>query len=982
MKGNLGYIFFILFFFNQYELLGQQAPSPTWVDSVFNTLSLDEKIGQLFVIRAHSDLGEDHIKSVKSQIKKYHVGGLCFFQGTPGKQAELTAEYQKLSKIPLIVSQDAEWGIGMRFKDKGLSFPHQLMLGAIPNIADIEEMGFAIGKQLRAIGVNFSFSPVADVNINANNPVIGDRSFGEDKDEVAKRCIAYMNGLKAAGVLASGKHFPGHGDTDTDSHYDLPVIPYSMTRLKEVELFPFQQMIDAGLPSIMVAHLHVPAIDSTPLISTTLSSPTINGLLKGEMGFKGLVITDALEMQGVTKHFDAAQIATMAFEAGNDMLLMPSDISKAFAGLKEGFTKGKLDVEMLNAKVRKILETKYSLDLDSLIMPSVSRANQMAFDPYATGIKYKLIEQAITVVQNKKALIPLVNLKEPKFATLSIGSSQTTTFQNRLNSYIKAKHFNVPKSLEGIDEDALLAEIRKFPRIIVSVHQLNNKASDGFGLSKDVLRLIQNINRQQDMIVVVFGSPYSLKFFENIDHLIMAYEDNAETQDITAQGIAGVFGFRGKLPVTASNIFPVHHGFTTPSLKRLGYSPPERVGMIADSLDYIKTIVDQMIKVHAAPGCQILIAKDGRIVYEKAFGKHTYKGKDTVRINDLYDIASVTKVAATTLAVMRLYKEGVIDLEKTLGEYLPWLANSNKADMTLRKVMAHHAGLQSFIRFYQSTVPSRRGGADVFDDIYQAIPSPEHPVCVAENMWMNINYLDTIRRQIIRSGLNREDSYVYSDLGFIMLPEIIRNLTSTSLDHYMDSVFYHPLGLDRIGYKPLFEFDEEEIVPSEIDEYFRCQELDGYVHDMACAMLGGVCGHAGIFSDAHDLGVVFQMMMNGGTYGGKNFIDPEVLKLFTTRYHKSSRRGIGFDMKELDPRKTQLSSYMSSKSTYGHTGFTGICAWNDPEHQLVYIFLSNRTYPSMNNNIMSIYNIRERIHTRAYKAIKGYQGYTHDLIAG
>lgn len=961
---------------------GQKAPSPAWVDSVFKTLSLEEKIGQLFVIRAHSDLGQDHINSVRAQIKKYHVGGLCFFQGTPAKQAELTSEYQQLSEIPLIVSMDAEWGLGMRFKQKGLSFPHQLMLGAIPDVLGIEEMGYAIGKQLKAIGVNVSFSPVADVNNNVANPVIGDRSFGEDKIEVSRRAIAYMKGLQAAGVMPSGKHFPGHGDTDTDSHLDLPVISHSMERLKEIELFPFSEMIKAGLPSMMIAHLHVPAIDRTTNISTTLSKNAINKLLVEDMNFKGLIFTDALEMQGVTKHFDAGQIAIMAFEAGNDLLVLPEDINLAFTALKTAFSKRKLDTKVLDAKVKKILEAKFHLGLDSLVLPTPEQAEKMAFDPYAVGIKHKLIEQAITVVQNKRALIPLVNLQDPPVALLSIGSNTSTPFQNRLNSYLKTKHFNVPHSLAGVNTSDLLNELKKYPRLIVAIHHLNSKSSNSFGLTKDVLGLVQNLNRQQEIIVVVFGSPYSLKYFENIDHLIMAYEDNPETEDITAQGIAGVFGFRGKLPVTASNIFPVHHGFTTPSLKRLGYSVPERVGMVSDSLNYIRNIVNQMIRIHAAPGCQILIAREGRIIYQEAFGKHTYKSKDTVRLTDLYDIASVTKIAATTLTVMRLYEEGLLSLDKTLGQYLPWLATSNKADMPLRKVLAHHAGLQSWIPFYESTLPRSKAVPNVFDDIYQPIPSSQYPVCVAEDMWMDISYLDTIKKQIIRSGLNREDSYVYSDLGFIMLPEIIRNKTGVPLDEYTDSVFYEPLGLSTLGFKPLLEFSAEQIVPSEEDQYFRCQEIDGYVHDMACAMLGGVCGHAGLFSNALDLAVVFQMLMNEGSYGGRQYIDPEVIKLFTTRYGKSTRRGLGFDMKDLEPGRNLLMATDASSRTYGHTGFTGICAWNDPEHELIYIFLSNRTYPKMNNGLMSTYNIRERIHKRAYKAIKGYHGYTPDLIAG
>ena len=963
-------------------LFGQDMATP-WVDSIFKTMSLDEKIGQLFIIRAHSDLGDDHIKYVESQIKKYHVGGMCFFQGTPAKQAALISSYQKQSTIPLIISMDAEWGLGMRFKEKGLSFPRQLMLGANPNIADVEEMGYAIGKQLKAVGVNFSFSPVADINNNAMNPVIGDRSFGEKRETVTSHSIAYMKGLQAAGVLPCGKHFPGHGDTGVDSHFDLPVIPYTVERLHEVELYPFQQLINAGLPSIMVAHLHVPAIDNTPNMSTTLSEKAINGLLRKEMGFNGLVITDALEMKGVTDHFDAGEIAVMAINAGNDLLLMPTDIAAAFTALRDHFKKGKLDTKILDEKVKKILTVKYELGLDSLTLPTPENAAKMAFDPYAIGVKHKLIEGSITVAQNKRALIPLVNLDDVRYATVSIGSTKVTPFQSRLASYIEATNYSFPKSLDGVDQTQIINELKKYQRVIIGVHNVSNKPAEMYGLTKEILGFIQNINRQQeDIIVVVFGSPYSLKYFENIDHLIMAYEDTPETEDITAQGIAGVFGFKGKLPITASNIFPVDHGFTTPSLKRLGYSVPERVGMVSDSLNAIKNIVGQMIKVHAAPGCQVLIARQGRIIYEQAFGTHTYKSKDSVRLTDLYDIASVTKVAATTPTVMRLVEEKKLSLDKTLGEYLPWLRNTNKENMELRKVMAHHAGLQSWIPFYESTLPKNRSVPNVFDDIYQTIPSSKYPICVAEHMYLELGYLDTIRRQIIRSGLNREGTYVYSDLGFIMLPEIIRNETGITIGNYVDSVFYKPLGLRRLGYKPLQRFKDTEIVPSEDDEYFRCQVLDGYVHDMACAMLGGICGHAGLFSNAHDLGVFFTMLMNDGEYGGRKYLDADILHEFTTRYENSTRRGIGFDMKELDTRRTQLMAAEASKKTYGHTGFTGICVWNDPVNELTYVFLSNRTFPKMNNVTLSNYNIRERIHRRAYKAIKGFHGYTPELIAG
>jgi beta-N-acetylhexosaminidase len=962
---------------------GQSAAASRWVDSVFYTLSLDDKIGQLFIIRAHSNLGDDHVQSVMDQIKKYHVGGLCFFQGTPGKQAELTRQYQQLSKIPLLISMDAEWGLGMRFYDKGLSFPRQLMLGAIQDDKQIELMGYAIGLQLKALGVNVSYAPVADININPMNPVIGDRSFGEDREEVAKRAIDYMKGLQAAGVMACGKHFPGHGDTDMDSHFDLPELPFDMDRLKETELFPFQQLIDAGLPSIMVAHLHVPAIDSAKNISTTLSANAITDLLKTEMGFKGLVITDGLEMKGVTKNFSPDEVAVMAFQAGNDLLLLPENMDQAYNGLKKAFVKGNLSLEELDIRVRKILMAKYELGLNNPVLPDPANAEKMAFDPNAIGVKAKLIEGAITVVQNKSAFIPIVNVVKPKMASVAIGSIQPTRFQDRLDSYMQIDHFNVSHSLKETDVPSLLKELQPYDRVIISLHNMSNKVADNFGLTKDELALIQNINRLKDVILVVFGNPYSLKYFENINHILMAYEDQPDIEDITAQGLMGVFGLSGRLPVTASRIFPVHLGYSTPSLNRLGYSIPERVGMSSDSLETIRQIVDNMIQKHAAPGCEVLIAKDGRIVYEKSFGYQTYEPVDPVYLNDLYDIASITKVAATTPSVMRLYKEGKIDIHKTLGDYLPWLKGSNKQNMVIERVMAHYAGLQSWIPFYEKTVRAYDDGSyEMEPDIYCDLPDVQYCVPVARDMYLDNDYIKEMHREIYLSPLNADGSYVYSDLGFIMLAEIIKNESGVSLDRYVDSVFYRPLGLRRIGYKPLERFTPNEIVPSEIDNYFRCQELRGYVHDMGCAMMGGVSGHAGIFTDAEDLAVMFQMYMNGGSYGGTTYIDPDILKMFTTRYQRSTRRGIGFDMKELAPDKHLLMAREASASTYGHTGFTGTCVWNDPEHHLLYVFLSNRTYPTMRNDKLKTMDIREKIHTRAYKAMAGYHGYSVESIQG
>lgn len=965
-----------------FKVNAQQTAASLWADSLLSKMTLDEKIGQLFMIRAHSDLPDDHIASVKKQIKEYHVGGLCFFQGTPEKQAKLTREYQMLSRIPLMVAIDAEWGLGMRFKDKGLSFPRQLMLGAIPDVKEIEEMGFLIGKQLKAMGVNVNFAPVADININPLNPVIGDRSFGENKEEVANRSIAYMKGLQSAGVLPCGKHFPGHGDTDTDSHFDLPVIRHDKERLKSVELFPFQKMIDSGMPSVMIAHLYVPALDDETNIASSLSRKTVTGLLKNEMGFKGLVFTDGLEMKGVTKHFKPNEVAVMAFKAGNDILLLPDNMDIAFQGLKKAFNKGELDINELNQRVKQILETKYHIGLHPMVLPDPVEAAKMAFDPVAIGLREKLIEHAITVVQNKRGLIPIINTEDFSYASLAIGTNSMNRFQTRLNDYIDCKDFNAPLDITGSAVDQLARDLMSFKRVIISIHGMNQKPGSKYGLTDEVLRLINRLQAQQDVVVVVFGTPYSLKYFENIEHLIMAYEDAGDVRDIAAQGLMGVFSCNGRLPVGASPIYPAGTGYKTPSLNRMGYSAPERVGMMSDSLFAINNIVKKMIDIKAAPGCEIMIIKDGRIIFDKTFGTRTYQDKTEILPTDLYDLASVTKIAATTISMMKLQEEGKVDIDKTLGDYLPWVRGTNKEKMILRKVMAHHAGLKSWIEFYKRTVWTQDGWMLMQPGVYADRISGTYCIPVAEDMYMNATWMDTIRKQIVQSPLNPDGSYVYSDLGFLMMAEIIQRQTGVTLDKYVDSVFYKPMGLKHIGFNLYDRFPPVQFAPSEEDHYFRCQTLTGRVHDMAAAMLGGVSGHAGLFADARDLATVFQMLMQNGEYGGKKYLSAETINDWTKRYKNSTRRGIGFDMKELNKGKTQLMSYLAPPSTYGHTGFTGICAWNDPDNQLTYIFLSNRTFPRMTNSRMKDNKIREKIHTRAYLAMKGFKPYVSSEVQG
>jgi beta-glucosidase-like glycosyl hydrolase/CubicO group peptidase (beta-lactamase class C family) len=941
-----------------------------WIDSVYNQFTLDEKIGQLFMIRAHSNLGEDHIRSVKNQIREYHVGGLCFFQGTAEEQARLTNSYQEISETPLLVAIDAEWGLGMRFKENAISFPRQLMLGAIQDNSLIYEMGLEIGKQLKAIGVHVNFAPVADVNNNPLNPVINDRSFGEDRYNVSAKCYQYMKGMQDVGVIACAKHFPGHGDTDVDSHLDLPVIHHDMARLDSIELYPFRVLIEKGIKSMMVAHLSIPAIDSVMNYPTTLSNKTITGLLRNRLGFDGLIFTDALEMKGVTKHHEPGDVETLAFQAGNDMLVLPEDIAVSFKKIKDGLAGGTIDSIQVEQSVKRILRSKYRVGLNKYQPVKSFDLDSHIRSDKAIALKNRLIENALTLVKNKRQLVPVQKVDDRNFGSLIIGANTIDKFKERIDSYAEIDHFSAGTTIDTQTSTTLLTALEQKDLVFVGMGGMVNKAAQNFGLDPSILQLLKELNGKTEIILVLFGNPYALKYFTDFKHILVAYDDDLITQDLAAQALFGAFGIRGRLPVTASPEFVFNSGYLSNNLKRLGYSIPARVGLNVDTLNKIRDLANELIEKRAAPGCQVLVAKDGKIVFHETYGHHTYQKRRPVRKTDLYDVASITKVAATTLAVMNLYEDQKIDIDHSLGHYMSELEGSNKAPLNISKIMSHHAGLIPWIPFYAETVSTSRHYVRPSPKYYKSKFDGNFSVPVAKDLYLDHAYTYQLWNQIIQSELRPSNRYRYSDLGFYLLSNLISKVTQTELDYYCQRDFYGPLGLKRTCFNPHECNPIERIVPSEEDNYFRRQRIQGYVHDMGSAMLGGVSGHAGLFSNAEELAVIMQMLLNGGTYGGSQFLEESTIEHFTQRVPESSRRAIGFDMKELNSNRKNLTSPEASSSTYGHTGFTGTCVWNDPEHDLVYVFLSNRTFPTMRNNKMNKLEFRERIHTLIYHAIE------------
>ena len=937
------------------------------VDSIYDQMSMEERVGQLFMIRAHSDLGPEHIRSVREQISKYHVGGLCFFQGTPAKHAELINSYQELSEFPLMIAIDAEWGGGMRFKESAMSFPRQLTLGAIQDNSLIYDMGVEVGRQLKQLGIHVNFAPVVDVNNNPRNPVINDRSFGEDRYDVTAKGYQYMKGMQDAGIMACAKHFPGHGDTDVDSHLDLPVINHDVRRLDSVELYPFKVMIDKGLQSIMVAHLNVPAYDPTSNLPTTLSPYVVDTLLRGELGFDGLVFTDALEMKGVTKHHSTDDIMLKALNAGNDMLVLPENMGNAFAAVMNAASEGRVPAERLEESVKRILRSKVRL---GMLRGEPADLNADMFPGTALGLKQQLYEKSLTVVANSEEVLPIRDASGKKITSLMIGQESRTAFQKRLNSYSDAKHISVTQEQLPARKKALLDLLAQQDLVVVGVSNLNKYASKNFGLRDETVSFIRQLDERANVILVVFGSPYALMHFDNLPTVVMAYESDPMMQDVAAQALFGAIASEGRLPVTSTDHYALHHGVYVPSLGRLGYSVPERTGMSSDSLEKISSIVDEMISKRAAPGCQVLVARHGKVIYNRSFGSHTYNKKIPVKNTDLYDVASVTKVASTTIAAMQLYEQQKLFPRQSLDYYLDDVANTNKEHLRISDIMAHRAGLQPWLPFHENTVRRSGSAYEPSPEHFRNRPEGEFTVPVAEDLYLINSQADTIWQLILDSPLRRRGSYKYSDIGFYMIATIIERQSGLRLDQYCDKHFYEPLGLERTCFLPLRKFTVDEITPTEEDRSFRKQRLQGHVHDSNSAMLGGVGGHAGLFSNAEGLAVIMQMLLNGGTYGGTRFIENETIEYFATRVRGSTRRGLGFDMKELNSANNRNTADQVSDGTYGHTGFTGTCVWNDPENELVFVFLSNRTYPSSRRNNLARLNIRERVQEAVYNAIE------------
>ena len=959
-----------------------------WVDSVMDKLSFKEKVGQLFIYTIAPVNTKRNLELLREAIDTYKVGGLLFSGGKMQNQVELTNRAQRQAKVPVMITFDGEWGVAMRLRGTPV-FPRNMVLGCIRDNRLIYEYGREVARQCRQIGVQVNFAPVADVNINPKNPVINTRSFGESPVNVADKVTAYAKGLEDGGVLSVSKHFPGHGDTDVDSHKALPTLPFTRARLDSVELYPFKKVIQEGLSGIMVGHLEVPAFEAQSGLPSSLSRNVVYDLLTRELKFRGLIFTDALAMKGVSNN---GSLCLKALKAGNDLLLVPRRIKEEVDAVLAAVKRGELTEQVVEEKCRKMLTYKYALGLNKKPMIRLSGLGTRINTPYTRDLIRRLNMAAITVLGNATEVLPLdPSIKD--VAVLNVGAAaEIRPFIKQLSGYTRPVEFQLGKDLPAAGRKALRDKLSKYKRILVCVteHRLAAYQSFFAEFAPDV------------PVVYVFFIPAKqlLQIHRGIsaaEAVVLAHSSDEDVQRQVAGILYADAVADGRLSASIGGLFATGEGVDLNPQTEPHFVPEEH-GLDSRLLARIDTLAREGIREGAYPGCQVVILKDGKEMYNKAFGTYTWntaKNKAAVPVTpaSVYDIASLTKTTATLLAVMKLYDKGRLNLTDRVADYLPYLQDTDKRNITVRELLFHQSGLPSTLLFYLEAVDK-----DSYDGtLFKARADAQHPTrigrqtwanpkfrfrpgltskvrtaeCtlqVCDSLWLNKSFKKEYLQKIADTPL-KDKRYRYSCVGFILLQQLVEARAGMPMDEFLAQEFYTPMGLKRTGYLPLRFLPEEEIVPSSVDPFLRKTTLQGFVHDESAAFQGGVSGNAGLFSTAGEVARIYQMLLNGGELDGKRYLSKETCRLFTTTVARSCRRGLGFDKPDMQNPAKSPCAPSAPASVYGHTGFTGTCAWVDPDNGLVYVFLSNRIYPDVWNSKLLKLDIRGRIQEAMYRAV-------------
>ena len=950
-----------------------------WVEARLAGMSLKEKIGQLFIHTVAPFDTQQNRKNIQNAVKEYKIGGLLFSGGEWVKQVALTNFAQELADIPLLMTFDGEWGLAMRLKGTP-SFPRNRVLGCITDNDLLYEYGKEVARQCREIGVHVNFAPVADVDNNPLNPVINTRSFGGNPQNVAEKVVAYSRGLEDGGVLSVSKHFPGHGDTNVDSHKALPVLNFSRERLDSIELYPFRKMVEAGLSGVMVGHLEVPALSKKP----ASLSPEIIGILQKEYGFKGLVFTDALEMKGVSNNLN---VCARALIAGNDMLLAPRNLKRELDGVLAAVKSGELTEAQITEKCRKVLTFKYALGLNKKQFIQISGLDKRLNRPETKDLMNRLQKAAVTVASNDGKILPLeMSLKGS--VVLNIGkSSQGDAFCQRLKRYFSVDCIQAnPDSIASIRK-----RMASYNRIIVAIHTEKYAAYQS---------LLNDLSIKKPLIYAYFTPLRQMykkgEIWRKASAVILGHTGDVEIQEYVADVLVGKEIAKGRLSVEVKDYLRPGDGVDLSVNAETKVFRPEDYGMDSSVLAKIDEIALEGIQAKAYPGCQIVILKDGVPVYDKCFGKFTYGDSKKVEADDLYDIASLTKTTATLLAVMKLYDQGKLGLTDRISKYVPVLKGTPKERITIEELLFHQSGLPASWAFYRDAiddssyvgaffkarpdanhrqrVDTRLYVVNSFDykkEFVSRTYSDNYPLSLADSLFVSPDFPKYMLDLVASTKIPlRDRRYRYSCLNFMLLKEMVENISGMPMNEFLHKEFYQPMGLEYTLYLPLSKFKKEQIVPTVQSDYLRNRKvLQGYVHDEIAAFMGGVSGNAGLFSNAREVAKVYQLLIDGGQFNGKRLLSMETCRLFMTKKSRISRRGLGFDKPESAPGKGPCADEAPSE-VVGHTGFTGTCAWADPKNGLVYVFLSNRIYPRpFDHKALMNLNIRPRIQQVMYQAL-------------
>ena len=973
---------FLVLAFSVGTSVAQDAES-RWVDSVYNSLTLEQRVAQLICMRANQP-DKPFYEDVAKYIKQYNIGGVCFFRADAEAQVNQTNAWQAIAQTPLMVSIDAEWGLAMRVK-KTLAYPYQMTLGAVNDDQLIYEMGRQIAEQCQRMGIHVNFAPVADVNSNAANPIIGMRSFGENPQMVGEKATAYALGMQSKGLITSMKHFPGHGNTATDSHMTLPTVTRTMEEVRDIELAPFRYMIEQGVNGAMVGHLYFPAIEKVKNTSSSLSYGVVTELLKEQMGFEGLVFTDGLDMKGVSEKVKQDSVPYVSFMAGNDVLILPTNVPFAIKTIKQAAERDPQAAARLEESCKKILRYKYRAGLNNYKPISTANLITDLKKKAYTELRQQLYDEAITMLRNENQVIPLAN--NQKIAVVTIGNTKNDVNDGLVARGFSTTSFVVKKEDIASKSAEWLKKLESYDLVVVSIEKTTMFASKNYGITDETVKFFNRLVAQNDVILNLFACPYALDLFRinnSVKGLVVAYQDEVPAVDAVVRLLSGELEAHGTLPVSTSK-FMYGDGIITAMPEKKEHILPEKevpAKVLPTQTENINALpkgtlnqnyvakLDSVamsgIKKGAYPGCQIVAMKDGKMVYDKCFGTFTYGGGHKVQPDDLYDIASCTKIFASTLAVMKLYDNGLIDLNKTLADFFPYLKGKAHGNLKLIEIMTHQAGLKSWVPFYKVTVDENGPMAEFYSDHIDE----SHSVRVAENLYLINDYEDRIFDSVSKTPLGKK-KYLYSDMGFYYIPKIVKQITNQNIEDYLRNEFYYPMGLNHICYKPLGHFTREQIAPTENDTIFRRQLIWGDVHDQAAAMFGGVAGHAGLFSNAHDLAAIMQMLLDEGVYNGVRYLKPETVRYFTKAPFAASndnRRGIGFDKLPINKKGTCTASKSGSMRGFGHTGFTGTFVWADPANDMIIIFLSNRVYPDAEPNKLVKSGLRTALHDILYEA--------------